>query len=213
MALQYDYDSEHSQRAMGKIKSILNRRKVKGATQSQIASGSGMTTPTVSRYMKYLVENCEAYEAGKTESPRGGKAVIYLPGPNPNPPPPRNGKRHDPWHLPLAFFKVRNRMKFNKQDLSPWFMAMDYRPTIVGPYECRVREDFREGKSEDQTKHFRWWDGKAWSFPLPFDADMDDEIMEPTSDLMIQVGTEAELVNDHLARFDWRGYNVDQEEL
>lgn len=213
MALQYDYDSEHSQRAMGKIKTILARRRVNGATQSQIASGSGMTTPTVSRYMKYLVEQGEAYEAGKTESPRGGKAVIYRPGPNPNPPPPRNGKKRDPWHLPLAFFKARNIMNFNKQDLSPWFMATDYRPTIVGPYECRLREEFRNGKTEEQTKHFRWWDGQSWSLPLDFDPAMDDEIKAPTADLMIQVMTERELVDEHLARFDWRGYNVDQEPL
>jgi hypothetical protein len=212
MALQYDYDSEHSQRAMGKIKTILNRRRVNGATQSQIATGSGMTTPTVSRYMKFLVENNEAYEAGKTESPRGGKAVIYLPGPNPNPPAPRNRKKVYT-DLPLAFFKVRTKMKFNTQDLSPWFMATDYRPHTVGPFECRLREEFREGKTEEQTKHFRWWDGKAWSFPLPFDPAMDDEILAPTADLMIQVATEKELIEDHLARFDWRGFNSDQEEL
>lgn len=107
MVMQYDYDSDHSQKAMKKITRFLIARWGRGATQSQIASKTGMTTPTVSRYLKYLMEQGEVHEAGKTDSPRGGKAVIYKPGPNPNPPPPRNAPKRDPWHLPLAFFGVQ----------------------------------------------------------------------------------------------------------
>lgn len=211
MAMQYDYDSDHSQRAMARIITVLTRREGSGATQSQIAKGSGMTTPTVSRYLKHLIEQQDAHEAGKTKSPRGGKAVVYKPGPNPNPPPPRN-RRFDPWQLPLAFFGVR-KMNINQQQLSPYFAGQDYRPMAVGPYQCRTSVDFRDGKTEAQTIHFRWWDGKNWSHPLDFDPAFDDQIVPPPADEMIHAGTEAELIADYLVRFDWRGYNSDQEEL
>lgn len=211
MAAQYDYDSEHSRRAMAKIIRTLDRRGNKGATQSQIAVGSGMTTPTVSRYLKHLIEQQDAHEAGKTESPRGGKAVIYKPGPNPNPPPPRN-RKFDPWHLPLAFFGVP-KMKFSQQHLSPYFAGQDYHPRMVGPYQCRVAVDFRDGKTEAQGIHFRWWDGENWSHPLDFDPELDDEIKAPPADQIIRYGTTEELIAEFLVRFDWRGYNCDQEEL
>ncbi len=212
MAMQYDYDSDHSRRAMARIITVLTRREGQGATQSQIAKGSGMTTPTVSRYLKHLIEQDDAHEAGKTKSPRGGKAVVYKPGPNPNPAPARNACKRDPWHFPLAFFGVRT-MRINTQDLSPYFQAMDYRPTMVGPFQCRVSADYRDGKTEAQTIHFRWWNGEHWSYPLDFDPAIDDEIKPPTQDQIIYAGTEEELRADHLVRFDWRGFNSDQEEL
>lgn len=209
--MQYDYDSEHSQRAMSKITRILSRRSSAGATQSQIAAGSGMTTPTVSRYLKHLIEQHDAHEAGKTESPKGGKAVVYKPGPNPNPPLPRNRKR-EYTDLPLAFFGVR-KMQINQQDLSPYFRGDEYRPMRIGPFQCRLAADFRDGKSEPQTIHFRWWDGENWSHPLDFDPAFDDEIKAPRAEQIIRAGTVEELIADYLVRFDWRGYNSDQEEL
>jgi hypothetical protein len=108
MVMQYDYESKHSRDAMKKITRFLVGRWGKGATQSQIALKTGMTTPTVSRYLKYLMEQNEVHEAGKTDSARGGKAVLYKPGPNPNPPPPRRPKR-EYTDLPLAFFGVQTK--------------------------------------------------------------------------------------------------------
>ena len=51
MVMQYDYDSKHSQAAMKKITRFLVGRWGKGATQSQIAAKTGMTTPTVDDHL------------------------------------------------------------------------------------------------------------------------------------------------------------------
>lgn len=208
MALQYDYESDHSRRALSTIRRSLAKRQKNGATQKQIAIDAGMTTPTVSRYLTHLIALVQAHVAGKTASPAGGKAVLYKPGPDPNYTP-RHLRRKEYKDLPLAFFRSTIKMSIDKTK-SPFFPAIDYRPNMVGPFECKLVEA-EDGK---EHLHFRWWDGARWSFPLPYDPDLDDCIGgAPAEDQFIQVATEEELVEEHLSRFAWRGYNHDQEPL
>lgn len=206
MALEYDYESDHSKRALGKINQSLTRRAKKGATQKQIAADAGMTTPTVSRYLTHLITLVLAHVAGKTESPAGGKAVLYKPGPDPNYVPPHK-RRKEYKDLPLAFFRSTITMSIDNTK-SPFFQANEYRPTMAGPYQCKLLD------SEKEHLHIRWWDGERWSFPMPYDPDLDDCIGgAPAEDQFIQVASEEELFNDHLNLFAWQGYNCDQEPL
>lgn len=208
MALQYDYESDHSKRALSTIRKALSKRQKSGATQNQIATDAGMTTPTVSRYLSHLMALMQAHVAGKTESPAGGKAVLYKSGPDPDYIPPHKRKKMYK-DLPLAFFRSIIKMSIDNTK-SPFFKANEYRPMSVGPYQCRLIEA-EDGKDH---LHIRWWDGERWSFPMPFDIDLDDCIGgAPAEDQFIQVATEEELLVEHLSRFEWRGYNHDQEPL
>lgn len=103
-------------------------------------------------------------------------------------------------------------MTLNAKDLSPWFQAVDFRPAMVGPFQCRITEDYRGDKTEQQSYHMRWWDGENWSHPLDYDPDLDDEIKAPPKEQMIHAADEKDLMI-YLERFDWRGFNSDQDPL
>lgn len=106
MATEYDYDSEHSKSAMKKINKSLRKRRIKGATQDQIVIDTGMTRSTVSRFLNRLISMREAHIAGKTDSPAGGKAVLYKPGVDPNYVPPAKRRRYYQ-DLPRTFFGLK----------------------------------------------------------------------------------------------------------
>lgn len=208
MALQYDYESDHSKRALTTIRKSLSKRQKSGTTQRQIAIDAGMTTPTVSRYLTHLIALMQAHVAGKTASLAGGKAVLYKPGPDPNFVP-RHLRRKEYKDLPLAFFRSTIKMSIDSSK-SPLYNASEYHPHFVGPYRCELV------KAEDGRPHphFRWWDGKRWSFPLPFDPDLDDHIgPAPADEMFIQEYSDEEVLKQHLSLFAWQGYANDQEPL
>lgn len=92
-------------------------------------------------------------------------------------------------------------------DKSPFFKANEYRPTMEGPFECRPVE------APDST-HMRWFDAtqQAWSYPLNYDELLDDEMVKPPAEEFI-VTLHPDELDEHLRRFEWRGYNDDQSPL
>jgi hypothetical protein len=85
----------------------------------------------------------------------------------------------------------------NNLMMSPWFAAHEYRPTMVGPYECNM-----DGSPKC---HFRWWNGEQWSMPI--EKGLDDEFIAPPGTFYLT----GEMY--YLCDFAWRGYNEDQEPL
>lgn len=90
--------------------------------------------------------------------------------------------------------------------MSPWFPANEYRPMVVGPYQCKMVGAFADGTD---AKHMRWFDGEHWSYPLqPEHETVDCEYMKPADTYFIR-----EDADEYNLRFAWRGFNEDQEPL
>lgn len=88
----------------------------------------------------------------------------------------------------------------NNLMMSPWFAAHEYRPTMVGPYECSM--------DGSHNTHFRWWNGEQWSMPLtPEYETLDGTHVEPP--ITHYLTDEMYYLRD----FSWRGFNEDQEPL
>lgn len=89
--------------------------------------------------------------------------------------------------------------------LSPWFAANEYRPTMVGPYECRM---VMMGLPSERT-HMRWWNGERWSFPIEWAGPNSDVSAPPAT----HYPTTEDSITESLSRFEWRGFNEDQDPL
>ena len=106
---------------------------------------------------------------------------------------------------------------------TPFFWAWEHRPERIGPYECATSQNIGmqaafAGKSVDDpaldehiAKHYRWWDGARWSFPLDYDPDLDPGAQEPTEE---HYPDPAFYSTESIHRsFCWRGFTEDQDEL
>lgn len=93
------------------------------------------------------------------------------------------------------------------EGMSPWFPASEYRPMVVGPFQCKMVGAFASDDTE--AKHMRWWDGEYWSYPLqPEHETVDGEWIRPADKYFIRDNAE-----EYNLRFAWRGFNEDQEPL
>lgn len=89
---------------------------------------------------------------------------------------------------------------------TPWFSASDYRPTMPGPFECISTLGASPGGHG--STFMRWWNGRAWSWPLDVDPECYDNIKAPPASHY-----PTDDVNAQYLVFNWRGYNEDADPL
>ena len=90
--------------------------------------------------------------------------------------------------------------------MTPWFLAHEYRPVAVGPYECKMA-----GADEEAPTHMRWFDGDRWSLPLQEEhEDLNGAFCAPASTYYIDTWPQNWW---ETTTFVWRGFNDDQEPL
>lgn len=104
---------------------------------------------------------------------------------------------------------------------TPFYRATVCHPERIGPYECASTMGLTlaavfllanvAADTEGLPKHYRWWDGQRWSFPLDYDPALDDGAQSPSEEHFPDPAFYS--VDTINASFLWRGFTEDQDEL